>query len=120
MSTVREPSGSTPSNPGEDYDKTVTRVVVNQTVAGTTQIAAASSGKRNKIVGGMLTISLAGTLKFIDGSGDLTGPYDLAASSGFNIPHNPKFPLIQTAVNSALSVVTTLGAARGVILVVTE
>jgi hypothetical protein len=120
MSTVREPSGSESSNPGNNYGKTITYVPVAQAGAGTTQLLAASSGNRHKVIGVILTITLAGTLKFIDGSGDLTGAMTIATAGGFVIPGNPRVAFAQTAVNSALSIVTTVGAAAGVVLVVTE
>ena len=107
-------------NPANNYGKTVTYVPVAQGAAGTTQLVAASAGNRHKIVGALLTITLAGTVKFIDGSGDLTGAMTTAAAGGFVWATDPRFPLIVTAVNSALSLVTTLGAAAGVVLIVTE
>lgn len=102
------------------YGKTLTRIPVAQGAAGTTQLLAASPGNKHKVVGGLLTMGAAGSLKFIDGVGDLTGPLDLGANSGFIIVNNPAFPLIETAVNSALSIVTTAGKANGVVIVVTE
>lgn len=102
------------------YNITVLRVPVNQGAPGTTQLVAASSGNKHKIVGVILTLDAAGTLKFIDGSGDLTGPMSLPASGGFMMPGVLTFPLVETGVNSALSVVTTGGKAAGVVLYVTE
>jgi hypothetical protein len=93
-------------------------VPVAQGAAGTTQIAAAVAGKRHKIVGCVLTMSLDGTLKFIDGGGDLTGAMDIVAKGGFVLPTS--FFYTQAAINSALRVVTTLGAAKGVVTIVTE
>lgn len=120
MSTVREPFGSELSNPSNNYGKTVTYVPVAQGAAGTTLLAAASSGNRHKVVGVILTMSLAGTLKLIDGSGDLTGAMDIGLAGGFVWVGDPRFPMVVTNVNSALSIVSTTGAAKGVVLVVTE
>lgn len=103
--------------------KVVNRFVLSQGGADTTQIAAASSGNRHKVVGAVLTISALGTAKFIDGSGDLTGAFDLGAAStpgGFVLPISVYYPWFQTALTSALSIVTTAGAAKGLILYVTE
>lgn len=97
----------------------VLRAMVAQGAAGTTVLAAASPGNKHKIIGGILTLSAAGTLKFNDGA-DLTGPLDLAANSGFVLPHFSHAPFIETAVNSPLNLVTTAGRANGVILYVTE
>ena len=112
-------SGTVTANQATAAGKTLTYVPVAQGAAGTTVLAAASPGNRHKIVGGMLTINLAGTFKFLDGSGDLTGAMDFAANGGFVIPAS-SFPFQQTAVNSALSLTTTVGAARGVIIILTE
>lgn len=102
------------------YNIPVLRVIVAQGAAGTTQLLAASAGNRHKVVGVLLTLSAAGTLKFTDGSGDLTGPMDLPANGGFVWPCSGNWPLLQTATNSALSIVTTAGKANGVILYFTE
>lgn len=97
----------------------LTHVAVNQTVAGTTQLAAAVSGRRHKVVGAVLTLSADGTLKFLDGAGDLTGPMDVAQRGGFVLPTN-NLPYFQATTNSALSITTTGGAARGVVTISTE
>lgn len=94
-------------------------VAVNQGAAGTTQLAAAVAGKRHKIVGAVLLLSTAGSLKFTDGAGDLTGPMDIGTTGGFVLPTS-NLPYLQAATNSALSLVTTVGAARGIVTIVTE
>ena len=100
--------------------KTITYVSVNQGAAGTTELAAASVGNNHKVVGCILVISLLGTLKFTDGVADRTGPMDLAANGGFVLSGN-MIPYFQTgATNRALNLVTTLGAARGVVAILTE
>lgn len=107
-------------NPSNGYGKTISRAVVAQGSAGTTQLAAASASNKHKVIGAVLTLSAAGTLKLIDGTGDLTGAFDLAQYGGFALPQNPMVPWVETAANSALSIVTTGGAAKGVVLYVTE
>lgn len=107
-------------NPSNGYGKTISRAVVAQGSAGTTQLAAASTSNKHKVIGAVLTLSAAGTLKIIDGTGDLTGAFDLAQYGGFALPQNPMVPWVETATNSALSIVTTGGAAKGVVLYVTE
>lgn len=91
-----------------------------QGAAGTTQIAAASPGNKHKVVGGIVTLSTDGTIKFIDGSGDLTGTMDVAAKSGFVIPASVLAMIETSTVNTALSIVTTGGAAKGVVRYLTE
>jgi hypothetical protein len=97
-----------------------TRVPVAQTVAATLVLAAANATRKHKIVGGCLTMSVAGTMKFTDGAGDLTGAMVFADGGGFVWPAGA-VPYIQTTVvNSALSIVTTTGAARGFLIILTE
>jgi len=93
-------------------------ISVNQGAAGTTVLASASSGKRHKVVGCVLTLSADGTVKFTD-SGDLTGPMDVVAKGGFVLP-TTNYPYVQGAAGSALNLVTTAGAARGVVTIRTE
>lgn len=113
-------SGTVTANPATAYGKTITYVAVAQGAAGTTELAAASASNKHKVIGGMLTMSLAGTLKFTDGVGDLTGAMTFAANGGMVVPESP-VPFIQTgAVNRALNLVTTVGAANGVIAILTE
>jgi len=93
---------------------------LDQGAAGTTLIAAASASNKHKIVGGLLTLDAAGTVKFTDGVGDLTGAMTLDANSGFVIPAEG-LPMIETSTtNTALSLVTTGGKAKGVIRYRTE
>ena len=107
-------------NPATAYGKTITYVAVAQGAAGTTELAAASASNKHKIIGGMLTMSLAGTLKFNDGTVDLTGPMNFAANGGMVVPESP-VPFCQTAaVNRPMNLITTLGNANGVIAILTE
>lgn len=102
------------------YGKTVTYVPVSQAGAGTTVIAAADATKKHKIIGAMLVMDAAGTLKFTDGVGDLTGATSIATSAGFVWPTSI-IPYAETgAVNRALNLVTTAGAAKGIVAIVTE
>jgi len=112
-------SGTVTANPATSYGKTITYVSVAQGAAGTTVLASASPGNKHKILGAVLTMSLAGTLKFTDGAGDLTGAMDILTSGGFVLPTNI-LPYQQTGTNSALNIVTTVGAAKGVVIIVTE
>ena len=108
------------ANPATSFGKTITYVAVNQGVAGTTELAAASVGNRHKIVAACLVLSATGTIKFTDGVADVTGPMDIAANGGFVWP-GAALPYTQTgATNRALNLVTTVGAARGVVGILTE
>ncbi len=108
------------TNPATACGKTITYIPVKQvTTSGTTVLAAASPGNKHKILGCILTLHKQGTLKFTDGAGDLTGAMNIALDGGFVLP-NSIIPYTETATNSALSVVTTSGAANGVVIVLTE
>lgn len=96
----------------------ITYVSVAQGAAGTTVLAAASTGKRHKVVSVIIVLSAAGTLKFT-GSGDKTGAMDLAANAGFVAPSGAH-AYFETDAGEALSIVTTGGAARGVVGIITE
>lgn len=112
--------GTVTANPATSFGKTITYVAVAQGAAGTTVLAAADGTKKHKVIGGMLTMSLAGTLKFNDGVADLTGPMTFAANGGMVVPESP-VPFVETgAVNRALNLITTVGNANGVIAILTE
>ena|SRR3990167_1408334 len=102
----------------ETWPDNLTYVSVAQGAAGTTELAAAVTGRKHKVMGAMLVMDAAGTLKFSDGA-DLTGAMDLAANAGFVLPNNP-LPYLQTASGSALSLITTTGKADGVVIIKTE
>lgn len=93
-------------------------VSVAQGAAGTTLLLSGVSGKRHKVVGVVLTLSADGTVKFT-GTSDLTGAMDIVAKGGFVLPTN-NLPYIQAASGADLSIVTTGGAAKGMVAVRTE
>jgi hypothetical protein len=108
------------ADPSTYEGKTLTYVPVAQSEAGTTELAAADLTKKHKMLGCVLTMSVDGTLKFIDSSGDRTGAMDIAAKGGFVLPTG-SMPMLETgAVNRSLSLVTTGGAAKGVVVLLTE
>ena len=96
----------------------LTYVSVAQGAAGTTELAAAVTGQKHKVMGAILVMDAAGTLKFT-GTADLTGAMDLAANAGFVLPNNP-LPYMQSSVGVALSLVTTVGKAKGIVIIKTE
>lgn len=120
-SGVTQPiSGTVTANPATYGGKTLTYVPVAQGAAGTTQLAAADGTKKHKVLGCVLALSADGTLKFIDSSGDLTGAMDIAGKGGFVVPTS-LVPITETgAVNRTISIVTTGGAAKGVVVLLTE
>lgn len=103
-----------------DNGKTYTRVKVEQGAAGTTVLAAASASNKHKLVGASLTLSVAGSLKFTDGVGDLSGAMDIAATGGFVLPTSNISYIETSTTNTALNIVTTGGAAKGFVVILTE
>lgn len=96
-----------------------TFVSVDQSGAGTTSVIAAQTGKAHKVRGGFLVLSAVGTLKFSDGTTDLSGAMSLDQKSGFVLPAAPS-DYFKTAVGEPLQIITTGGAAKGCLVVVTE
>ena len=118
--TTQPISGTVTANSATYAGKTLTYVSVNQGAAGTTALAGASVGNKHKLLSATLTMSLLGTLKFTDGVGDISGPMDIAATGGLVEPPS-MIPYRETAAtNRALNLVTTLGAARGSVIILTE
>ena len=101
-----------------DGCKSKTSVSVVGVSAGTTELVAASSGKKHKVMGAVLVMDAAGTLKFTSTS-DLSGAMDLAANAGFVLP-TASLPYMQGGLGLALSLVTTVGKAKGIVIIKTE
>ena len=112
-------TGAVTANAETSHGKTITYVSIDQGAAGTTALAAASPGNKHKLVGLVVTMSLAGTVKLVDGASDVTGAMDVAASGGFVLPTSI-IPYVVGTANTALNLVTTVGAAKGVAIILTE
>ncbi len=112
-------SGTVTANAATSHGKTITYVSIDQGAAGTTALAAASPGNKHKLLGLVVTMSLAGTVKLTDGGTDATGAMDVAASGGFVLPTSI-VPYVVGTANTALNLVTTVGAAKGVAIILTE
>lgn len=112
-------SGTVTANAATSHGKTITYVSIDQGAAGTTALAAASPGNKHKLLGLVVTMSLAGTVKLTDGGTDATGAMDVAASGGFVLPTSI-VPYVVGTANTALNLVTTTGAAKGVAIILTE
>ena len=120
VTSVTHVAGTVTANPATAMGKTITYVSVAQGAAGTTELAAASVGNKHKLLGAMLTLSATGTMKFTDGVADLTGAMDVSATGGFVLTTSV-IPYQQTgAANRALNLVTTVGLAKGVVILLTE
>lgn len=120
MASPRIKTSSRAYNPDISAGRSVTYVSVAQSGAGTTVLAVAEPNKKHKLLGGILVMSLTGTLKFTSGSTELCGPMDIVTNGGFTAPIS-NFPYTETNyVNEALNLVTTLGKANGFVVILTE
>lgn len=108
------------ANPTTYNGKTLTYVSVAQGAAGTTVLAAASGSNKHKLLGCFLVMDAAGTLKFNDGTVDLSGAMAVGANGGFVMPPS-NVPFLETAaVNRPLNLITTTGKAAGTVVILTE
>jgi len=105
----------------------VNRFGLNQTVSGTTIIAAAELGFRHKVVGFMLSPHGSGTRTFVfQGSitGNLHGPVTVSSANQQNglVIWQPleRYPFCRTGMNEALQITTTGDHFGGQILFLTE
>ena len=113
-------SGSFSSTIATSFGKTITYVAIAQGGAGTTVLAAADVASKHKIVGCAITLSADGSIKFNDGTADLSGAMDIAAYGGFVFPTSI-MPYLETgAVNRPLNLISTGGSAKGFIAILTE
>ena len=100
--------------------KTLTFVPIAQGAAGTTVLVVADATKKHKLMGFVGTITLAGTMKFTDGAGDLSGAFDLANNGGMVLPTSI-IPYLQTSTtNTALNLVSTVSTIKGFAVILTE
>ena len=103
------------------YPKVVTGYgVIDQTATGTTELVAAQGAKlKIKLVSYVFTMSEDGTARFtsaneaIGAGSNLTGDMNILASGGAVSISVPEAPLFQTEDDSSLSIVTTVGKAKG-------
>lgn len=97
-------------------NRTCTQIAITQGGAGTLDLVAAAAGVKIYVVTLVVAMSAAGTLKFTEGTGptDLTGAIDVATAGGFVVLGAGDTVVLQTnTANSKLSLVSTVGAAKG-------
>lgn len=98
-------------------NRTIQNVVITQAAAGSTDLVAAPGAElRIYVVRMVFTMSLAGTVKFTEGTGptDITGVMDIAQAGGMVVVGDGIEPVLFTpTANSKLSIVTTAGQAEG-------
>lgn len=97
------------------------RTIVQQAIsaaAGSLDLVAATAGQKIYVVGFVICLDTAGTIKFTEGTGptDLTGAFELLADSPFGVHGDGMNPVLSTNTAGAkLSIVTATGAPRGYI-----
>ncbi len=102
----------------EDY-RGVSWVPLSAAVGGPNVLKAAEAGKRHRIIGGMLSFPVAGTLDLLSGVTSLFGgAMSFDATGGFAVHGTETWH--QTEVGEALNMTTTGGAPRGFLKIVTE
>ncbi len=99
-------------------NRTLTPVAISQGAAGSTDLVAAATGLRIYVVQIVVTLSVAGTLKFQEGgTTDLTGALDLGAAGGFVVgAPDGNAVLFTNTANQKLNLVSTTGLCKGWLL----
>lgn len=87
--------------------------VIAQSGPGTTCLVPADATKRVKVVSYIVVLSDAGTIKFTDSDGDLTGAMPILGNGGISAPGQASSHWFETGIAKALYVVTTGGSALG-------
>lgn len=88
-------------------------IIISQVSPGTTELVPASIDKRICVINYVLVMSAAGTVKFIDSDGDLTGAMPIVANGGISASGEATNCWFETGINKPLSIVTTGGMAFG-------
>jgi len=86
---------------------------IAQGAAGTTSIVTGVTGKKVYVTGYSITLDAAGTLKFTETAGDLTGPLSIALDGGLATSGGPHPVLWTSTAGEALKITTVTGKANG-------
>ena len=90
-----------------------TVLAVAQGAAGTTTLVTPGSTQKVYVTGIFLTLDAAGTLKFTETAGDLTGPLSIALDGGLATSGGPHPVLWTSTAGEALKITTVTGKANG-------
>lgn len=97
---------------GSFYETTV--LAVSQAAAGTTTLVTPGTGEKVYVTGVFLTLDAAGTAKFTETAGDLTGTINLGGSAAEPLKAFSDHPILWTSTaGEALELVTATGKAQG-------
>lgn len=101
--------------PAVTYNRTITQVAITQGAAGSLDLVAAAPGLKIYVVGYVVTLSAAGTLKFQENAAtDLTGAMDIGAAGGEVVfGHGDQVVLATQTAGLKLNLVSTVGIAKG-------
>jgi hypothetical protein len=92
------------------------QVAVAQAGAGTTSVVTGVAGKKVYVTGYELTLDAAGTLKFTEVAGDLTGAFSMGGAAAPPLVAEANHPLLWTTVaGEDLKITTGTGKAQGII-----
>lgn len=89
----------------------ITSVAIAQGSAATTELVAATAGKRVYVTGWCISMDTAGTAKLQSASTDLTGAMKIGVTPAGMA--NGVSPIVATAAGEALNLTTVTGAAKG-------
>lgn len=97
---------------GRFYETTV--LAVAQGAAGTTTLVTPGSAQKVYVTGMYLTLDAAGTLKFTEVAGDLTGTLNMGGTAAPALAAFAEHPLLWTSTpGEALKITTATGKAQG-------
>lgn len=91
-----------------------TEASISQGAAGTTTIVAGVAGKKIYVTGMFFTLDAAGTIKFTEVAGDLTGTLNQGGAAAPPIAVEADHPLLWTSTaGEDLKITTATGKAQG-------
>lgn len=90
--------------------------VVSQGAAGTTSVVVGVAGKKIYVTGYELTLDAAGTIKFTETAGDLSGTFNVGGTAAAALIAESSHPVIWTSTaGEDLKIATATGKAQGVV-----
>ncbi len=89
---------------------------INQGAAGTTTIVTGVAGKKIYVTGYEITLDAAGTVKFTETAGDLTGTFNAGGASAPALVAEANHPVLWTSTaGEDLKITTVTGKAQGIV-----
>ena len=89
---------------------------VSQGAAGTTSIVTGVAGKKIYVTGYELTLDAAGTIKFTEVAGDLSGTFSVGGAAAPALIVEANHPVVWTSTaGEDLKITTATGKAQGIV-----